>query len=104
PGAACGAAATGVSYDGTLASLLLRNHHPALKVIVPRFSGWDLYGDVFFPGGLQATSLLKEWSDLTTALDRGRLTDVFGWTGGGVARGVRPVDANLLLQAIAEHA
>jgi putative CocE/NonD family hydrolase len=95
--------AIGSSYDGSLATMLARNHHPALKAIVPRFSGWDMYGDVFFPGGLQATSLLRDWAKLTSALDRGRLTDVFGWTGGVVARGVRPVDSRLLPDAIAEH-
>jgi hypothetical protein len=96
--------ATGSSYDGTLASLLLRNGHPALKVVVPRFSGWDAYADIFLPGGLQAKSLLHDWAKLTSALDNGRLTDVFGWTGGVVASGVRPVDARVLPQAIAEHA
>ena len=96
--------ATGSSYDGTLASLLLRNRHPALKGVVPRFSGWDAYEDILLPGGLQAKALLHDWARLTSALDRGRLTEVFGWTGGVVARGVRPVDARLLPQAIAEHA
>ena len=96
--------ATGSSYDGTLASLLLRNGHPALKVVVPRFSGWDVYADIFLPGGLQAKTLLHDWAKLASALDRGRLTDVFGWTGGVVAGGVRPVDARVLPQAIAEHA
>lgn len=96
--------ATGSSYDGTLASLLLRNGHPALKAVVPRFSGWDAYADIFLPGGLQAKALLRDWARLTSAFDSGRLTDVFGWTGGLVARGVRPVDARVLPQAIAEHA
>ena len=94
---------TGSSYDGALATLLLRNRHPALKAVVPRFSGWDAYGDIFLPGGLPATPLLRDWAHLTSALDHGRLTDVFGWTGGVVASGVRPVDAHLLRQAIAEH-
>jgi hypothetical protein len=96
--------AMGTSYDGMLATMLLRNWHPALKVVAPRFSGWDMYADVFMPGGLQARSLIDNWSKLTSALDRGRLTEVFGWTGGVVARGVRPVEPGLLSQAIAEHA
>jgi hypothetical protein len=96
--------AVGSSYDGALASLLVRNCHSALKAVVPRFSGWDAYADVFMPGGLQARSLIDDWSKLTSALDRGRLTDVFGWTGGVVARGVRPVDGQLLPHAVAEHA
>ena len=96
--------ATGSSYDGTLASLLLRNGHPALKVVVPRFSGSDAYADIFLPGGLQAKALLHDWARLTSALDTGHLTDVFGWTGGVVTGGVRPVDGRVLPQAIAEHA
>jgi putative CocE/NonD family hydrolase len=96
--------ATGSSYDGALASLLVRNHHPALKAIVPRFSGWDAYGDIFLPGGLQVKSLLHEWSQLVSALDHGRLTDVFGWTAGVLTGGVRPVDAAALPQTMAEHA
>ncbi len=96
--------ATGSSYDGTLASLLVRNGHPALKAIAPRFSGWDTYGDVFFPGGLQATSLLHAWARLTSALDHDRIADVFGWTGSFISGGVRPVDRSMLPRAIAEHA
>ena len=96
--------ATGISYDGTAAEMLLRNHHPAVKAIVPRFSGWDVYGDIFFPGGLQASGLLRDWARLTTALDHDALNDVFGWTAGLLTSGVRPVDNHLLDQAIAEHA
>jgi predicted acyl esterase len=68
--------------------LLLRNGHPALKLVVPRFSGWDVYADIFLPGGLQAKALLRDWARLTSAFDSGRLTDVFGWTGGLIARGL----------------
>ena len=55
--------ATGTSYDGTLAQMLLRNRHPALKAIAaPRFSGWDVYGHIFMPGGAWLSSLLEQWS------------------------------------------
>lgn len=96
--------ATGSSYDGTLASLLVRARHPALKAIAPRFSGWDVYGDILFPGGLFARALVEDWARLTSALDRGRLRDVFGWTATVVASGVRPVDRRVLPLAVAEHA
>lgn len=96
--------ATGSSYDGTLASLLVRTRHPALKAIAPRFSGWDLYEDIFFPGGVLAAALLDDWTRLTSALDRGRLSEVFGWRVSLVAAGVRPVDRRLLPRAVAEHA
>lgn len=96
--------ATGTSYDGTLASLLVRHPHPALKAIAPRFAGWDLYADIFFPGGLRARSLLRDWARLTRAFDSGRLRDVFGWAADLVAGGVRPVDPRELARAMAEHA
>ena len=94
----------GASYNGVLAMLLIRNQHPALKAVVPRFSGWDVYEDVFLPGGLQNKGLLSEWSRLLSSLDAGRLGDVFGWSGSAVARSVMPVESALLPQAIAEHA
>ncbi|HXH25429.1 MAG TPA: CocE/NonD family hydrolase, partial [Vicinamibacterales bacterium] len=96
--------ATGSSYDGSLATVLLSNRHPALRAVAPRFSGWDAYADVWFPGGLLARSLLDDWAKLVSALDGGRIGDVFGWTGTMMARGVRPVDPALLPKAIAEHA
>lgn len=96
--------ATGSSYDGSIATVLLRNGHPALRAVAPRFAGWDAYADVWFPGGLLAKSLLDEWAKLVSALDSGRIGDVFGWTGTMMARGVRPVDPALLPKAIAEHA
>ncbi|MFH1269033.1 MAG: CocE/NonD family hydrolase, partial [Planctomycetota bacterium] len=95
--------ATGASYDGALATLLLRNHHPALKAIVPRFSGWDAYGDIFLPGGVPATPLLHAWARLTSALDHDHLSNVLGWSSGLFSSGVRPVDRALLPQAMAEH-
>ncbi|MCH7750324.1 MAG: CocE/NonD family hydrolase [Acidobacteria bacterium] len=96
--------ATGISYDGTAAEMLLRNRHPAVKAIVPRFSGWDVYGNIFFPGGLQASGLLSDWSRLNAALDHDALNDVFGWRAGLLTSGVRPVDDDLLDAAIAAHA
>ncbi|MBI4519207.1 MAG: CocE/NonD family hydrolase [Gemmatimonadetes bacterium] len=95
--------ATGASYDGAAATLLLRNGHPAVKAIVPRFSGWDVYEDLFLPGGLQAKGLLHDWAKLTSAFDEARLTDVFGWTSSVVSGGVRPVDRRLLGQAFEDH-
>ena len=103
PWAAGVVGATGTSYDGALAMMLLRNHHPALKAVAPRFAGWDAYDDIFLPGGLHASALLHDWSKLVAALDRGRLTDVFGWTAGMMTPGVRAVDAHVLPVAIRDH-
>lgn len=93
--------ATGTSYNGSLAMMIARSEHPALKAVAPRFSGWDLYEDVVMPGGLQAASLISAWSRLTLAFDRSDLMDVFGWKAWGVAAGVYPVDKKLLPLATA---
>lgn len=93
--------ATGTSYNGSLAMMLARSDHPALKAVAPRFSAWDLYEDVVMPGGLQAASLISAWSRLTLAFDRSDLIDVFGWKAWGVAAGVYPVDKQLLPLATA---
>src|SRR5262249_14894792 len=77
--------------------------HPALRAVAPRFAGWDAYDDIFLPGGLHAKALLHDWSRLVSALDRGRLTDVFGWTAGVITGGVRAVDPRMLPIAVAEH-
>ena len=95
--------ATGVSYNSALATLMIRNHHPALKAVAPRFGGWDVYEDVFLPGGLQAKNLLSDWSRVLEAIDAGRLSPIFGWTITSQVRGVRPVVDELLPQAIADH-
>ena len=71
---------------------------------MPRFSGWDVYGNIFFPGGLLASGLLRNWSRLNAALDHDALNDVFGWKAGLLTSGVRPVDDDLLDEAIAARA
>jgi predicted acyl esterase len=95
--------ATGTSYDGTLAEALLRNRHPAVKAIAPRFSGWDVYTDIFLPGGIKVSGLLRQWSELTAALDRNKVGDYFGWRATLMIRGVQPVTDDLLKEAVAEH-
>jgi len=62
--------ATGVSYVGTTAELLLVNQHPAVKAIVPQFSLFDAYPDIVFPGGVQHTWFLKIWAQVVSAMDR----------------------------------
>ena len=99
--------ATGVSYDGTAAELLLLNHHSAVAAVAPRFSLFDVYADVAFPGGLHLADFTERWSRFNRALDRNRLRDVFPWWTALFASGVRPVDADaggrLLRRAVSEH-
>ncbi|MEA2749727.1 MAG: uncharacterized protein QOI41_3870 [Myxococcales bacterium] len=61
---------TGVSYDGTTAELLAWNAHPAVKAIAPRFSLYDTYADVAFPGGLHQAWFTETWELANAALDR----------------------------------
>ena len=95
--------ATGGSYNASLAIMLLANDHPALKAVVTRFGAWDMYEDVFLPGGLPATSFRESYSKLVAAFDQNELGGVFGWAAGGMVRGVRPVDAKLLASAQASR-
>ncbi|HYN81247.1 MAG TPA: CocE/NonD family hydrolase, partial [Gemmatimonadaceae bacterium] len=96
--------ATGVSYVGTTAELLLVNQHPAVRAIVPQFSLFDAYQDIVFPGGVQHTWFLKVWAQVVSAMDR----NVTPEQQSQQILGVRPVeedsDKALLAQALREHA
>jgi putative CocE/NonD family hydrolase len=61
---------TGVSYDGTTAEFLAVNRHPAVLAIAPRFSLFDVYADVAFPGGLHQSWFTQTWERANAALDR----------------------------------
>ena len=95
--------ATGVSYPGTTAELMGTLGHPALKAVAPRFSVYDLYADVVFPGGIFLEPFMRSWGDMVARMDANQF-DVPG----GPVLGVRPVDGphgdSLLALAIAEHA
>jgi putative CocE/NonD family hydrolase len=62
---------TGISYSGTSAELLASTGHPALRAIAPRFSCFDVYADVAYPGGLHLESFTKAWAQLNFLLDSG---------------------------------
>ncbi len=61
---------TGVSYDGTAAEFLAITGHPAVKAIAPRFSLFDVFTDVAFPGGLHSSYFTEAWEKANAALDR----------------------------------
>ncbi len=65
--------ATGVSYDGTTAEMLLVNGHPAVRAAAPRFSLFDTYADVAFPGGIHLAWFTELWSAFNRELDAGAL-------------------------------
>ncbi len=97
----------GISYSGASAELLLVNQHPAVKAVAPMFSGFDLYPEIIYPGGIHLSWFTKTWYHITKNLDRNTLP--FGsWLGALAIQGVHPVDVDrderLLDQAIAAHA
>lgn len=86
--------ATGVSYDGTAAEMLLLNHHPAVKAIAPRFALFDVYTDVAFPGGVHLTWFTKAWGDFNRAQDRNDVPAALGFAAPLAVKGVMPVDTD----------
>jgi len=62
---------TGVSYGGNVADLVQGLGHPALVAVAPRFTDFDLYEHLLFPGGMPNTLFTRVWGELTAALDRG---------------------------------
>lgn len=73
--------ATGISYDGTCAEMLATNCHPAVKAVAPRFSLFDVYPDVAFPGGLHLTWFTNVWSRMNQALDENAFHKALGILG-----------------------
>ncbi|WNM59560.1 CocE/NonD family hydrolase [Candidatus Nitrospira allomarina] len=98
--------AIGISYSGGTAEMLLVNQHPAVKAIAPMFSGFDLYSEIIFPGGIHLNWFTETWSAITHRLDRNRLPHG-GVTANFFIRGVRPVDGDtsldLLSLALQDH-
>lgn len=100
-------AALGNSYEGTSAELLLVNQHPAVRVIAPCFSLFDVYTDIAFPGGIHAAWFTDTWGRYNEALDRNALHEVVGWWAKLPVTGMQPVqedrDRSLRDGAIAAH-
>lgn len=96
----------GISYGGGAAEMLLVNQHPAVKAIAPLFSGFDLYPDLAFPGGIHLSWFTRTWTYINNQLDQNLLP--FGdWVANLFVLGVKPVDgkggASLLMEALADH-
>ena len=92
--------------EGAAAELLLVNQHPAVKAVAPLFSGFDLYSEIAFPGGIHLTWFTKTWTYINSQLDQNNLPFA-GWMSKLFIRGVEPVDNesgdSLLIQALQEH-
>ncbi len=108
-------AASGISYSGTAAEFMASLGHPALKAVLPRFSLYDAYAEIAFPGGVYNEWFVKHWSLFNSQLDAGVVPDDIGLPGRLLVRSVSPVPAgqwtrpgessgqSALKQAFAEH-
>lgn len=83
--------ATGVSYDGTAAEMLLVAAHPAVRAIAPRFSLFDTYADVAFPGGIHLSWFTAAWAQFNRDLDHGQIDRAFARMLRVQVRGLRAV-------------
>lgn len=101
---------TGISYVGAAADFAASTAHPAIKAVMPTFSVWDTWGDMFYPGGLAYIGMIGGYGRMIEALDldqRDVLQD-FPYFAGPHFAGPAPVDddpdGGMVAAAIAEHA
>ena len=81
----------GISYGGAAAEFLLVNQHPAVKAVAPLFSGFDLYPELAFPGGIHLAWFTRTWTYINNQLDQ-NLLPFSGWGTTLFVRGVKTVD------------
>ncbi|MBV9088794.1 MAG: CocE/NonD family hydrolase [Mycobacteriaceae bacterium] len=86
--------AMGTSYSGTAAEFVLVNRHPAVRAIAPRFSLFDAYTDIAFPGGIHGAWFTETWGRYNAALDRNAPEDVVGPWLKLLMTGVQPVQGD----------
>ncbi|WP_447970636.1 CocE/NonD family hydrolase [Nitrospira sp. M1] len=98
--------ALGISYAGAAAEMLLVNKHPAVKAVAPLFSGYDLYPEIAFPGGIHLSWFTKTWTYINNQLDQNQLP-FSSWIAQAFVHGVSPVDEDngrsRLNSALTEH-
>jgi len=97
----------GTSYSANTAEYAMFDAPLALKAAIPRFSDFDIYTTITFPGGLLNNGFLKPWGEGVYAMDMNQTDDInTDWEDYRGLR-VKPVDEDtdkaLLRQAVAEH-
>ncbi|HEX4243658.1 MAG TPA: CocE/NonD family hydrolase [Steroidobacteraceae bacterium] len=89
------------SYPGTTPWLALARGGSAIKAIAPKFSDFDIYTDLLWPGGVIAEDLIVTWGHEVRQMDLNHASS----PGGG--QSVRPVDGpdgeTLLQAAVKDH-
>lgn len=103
-------ATTGVSYAGNTAESAMIGAPTALRATIPRFTDFDMYASLIFPGGLAHTGFVQSWSEKMRRLDRNEPSigdEIHGKPVGPDGFSVKPVDGDsdreLLARALAEH-
>ncbi len=101
-------ATTGVSYSGNAAEHAIFSHHPALKVANPRFSDFDWYSSLVFPGGIPNKIVSSGWGSYVWSLDMNQVSQSQpDLPNQPKVLGVKPVDGvnghALLEQAVKQH-
>src|SRR5258708_14785771 len=95
----------GTSYDGTAAHLLAATGRSAVKAVAPRFSTYDAYAHIGFPGGVALDWFLRMWDAGNHAMDGRPLPE--GVTAMPLLGAVKPVDddedGRLLVTARHDH-
>jgi putative CocE/NonD family hydrolase len=103
-------ATIGVSYSGNTAEHAMIDPSPALRAAVPRFTDFDAYTSILYPGGLRNTLITDNWGAAVRDLDNNLVSGKREAAEAGQPRllGVKPVDADadgaLLAQAVLGHA
>ncbi|MCF8475290.1 MAG: CocE/NonD family hydrolase [Emcibacter sp.] len=99
----------GISYAGNTAEHSSFIKHPALKAIVPRFTDFDWYRSLVFPGGFRNKIIASNWGDMVWAMDLNKfgVGEGMGTLEKPVILGVRPVDNDgdktQLAEAVEQH-
>lgn len=104
-------AAVGISYTGNTAEHATYDPSPALVAAAPRFTDFDAYASILFPGGLRNALITDEWAKAVHALDNNTAPDG-NWRSRGPRGekliGVKPVDSDRdrrqLAKAVTQHA
>jgi putative CocE/NonD family hydrolase len=91
---------TGTSYTATTALVAPAYGAPALKAIAPKFSDFDGFADLQWPGGVATEGLILKWGGMVRAMDLNQPASPN-------SQGVRPVDGpdgdSQLAAAIDDH-
>ncbi len=95
--------AYGNSYQATTAALLCATGHPGVTSALVRFTEYDVYSDIAFPGGVPNEFILRNWSNANSALDANSLPPGTSLVEKLLVRGVKPVPGGDLKVAVHQH-